>query len=515
MAPGDNRRGRETKNLIQLPKSMLTSVVAVLVVLCSVLRPAAVLAEPSDKNNYSELLKSAGELTVDFLRPKRHSVPNKQPAVQDYEVLERVKVATPGEREIVTRTLVDAINSGKTIPGTESESAAFMDDNSFHPVYAVTAQSHNEILSFLLDFSSLHIDKSQLLVVSGANAQTRVRRYEVISHYGNVFDVLFKIHDPTFLSRNKSTVYVATAEIKPGDAITPGTAMKWSMYNSYLTGHEAKALEFSRNPKCTNSIPHLSFVKDDQFTYELEHNTKSTMAVDSSVGGHAATDVEVVAAKELSQTELAFLKSADSIKLVPTHYGEAAPGQANINHFPAGSGRVLETPELRELVIENLRAALNNADMSALCFEPSFGIEAKRGVEVHNFLVCFSCYETIEYLHSGSNVKEVHYRTFGQYWPILQALLEAVPGYGDSDWYFSLAANRTINVGESIKESDIRSRWNFGQRQLQAPVHESDVTGTTDSVVTEIRYEQHPVCVETIVAGKKIYARQIKYEKSL
>ena len=106
--------------------------------------------------------------------------------------------------------------------------------------------------------------------------------------------------------------------------------------------------------------------------------------------------------------------------------------------------------------------------------------------------------------------KEIHYRTYSQHWPIFQILLEKIPGYGNSDWYFSLSARRTIQPGEPIKASDIQEWWNFGPVPAKAAVS-ANAKKNLDYIVTDISYNLHPLCVETIVAGKQIHAHQIKF----
>jgi hypothetical protein len=219
-------------------------------------------------SNDAEFLKNA-DLELCLLGKKKNPL-EKDISVQNYEVLETLKISAPIAREVITRTLVDAIHSGKNSTQVKAKLPQTSETEKFRPVYAVKAKYQDRTRDYLFDFSTNEIDTAPLVVFSshaGKDSESLIRRYSVMTHYGTVFDVLFNTHDPTFIDRNKSTVYVAMQNFRIGDELRQGTVVRWGMYNCYLTGQEIEELDFPKHPECKKPVPVITFLKKDQFSY--------------------------------------------------------------------------------------------------------------------------------------------------------------------------------------------------------------------------------------------------------
>ncbi len=102
------------------------------------------------------------------------------------------------------------------------------------------------------------------------------------------------------------------------------------------------------------------------------------------------------------------LASADQLELlslVPLSANERAEkawGSKEKFHGDGVLGRVvLKDQEEREWLIENLEGGLRHSDQGAMCFFPHHGIRAKKGDQVVDVLICFSCHWAYIYTTEG------------------------------------------------------------------------------------------------------------------
>ena len=87
----------------------------------------------------AEFLKNASDLELCLLG-KRKLETERKSSIQNYEVLETLKISTPIEREIITRTVVDSIHTGKNAPIAKAQASRTLGNEKFRPSYAVKAR---------------------------------------------------------------------------------------------------------------------------------------------------------------------------------------------------------------------------------------------------------------------------------------------------------------------------------------------------------------------------------------
>ncbi len=131
----------------------------------------------------------------------------------------------------------------------------------------------------------------------------------------------------------------------------------------------------------------------------------------------------------ISDAELKFMEGATEVELLSLNVDANYKGKAEeIEGFPIKSKTVITAREDRQDLINALQAGILEATSPARCFNPRHALRFKGANEIHDFVICFECWQVREFIRSTEDPKhfskQVDYITSDRYQPEFDKLIK-------------------------------------------------------------------------------------------